>query len=131
MKNLPATHFPELITSLDYENPIKRNFLTPPKKYTSGRQNNQLCIKLVKTDQRQGNSPDRERSENSISRKVKPKSNLRQKQKCLWMRKNLLDTEVQELLRKWTIIPAPVSEDQFVSDIFSETEKKTVVFARL
>ena len=37
---------------------------------------------------------------------------------------NLLDTEVQELLRKCAIIPARVSEDQFVSNIFSETEKK-------
>ena len=37
---------------------------------------------------------------------------------------NLLDTEVQELLRKCAIIPARVSEDQFASNIFSETEKK-------
>ena len=52
----------------------KKVVSTPRKKYTSGRQNNQLCIKLVKTDQRQGNSPDRERSKNSISRKAKPKA---------------------------------------------------------
>ena len=53
----------------------KKVVSTSLKKYTSGRQNNQLCIKLIKTDQRQGNSPDRERSKNSISRKAKPKAN--------------------------------------------------------
>ena len=66
----------------------KKVVSTPLKKDTSGRQNNQLCVKLVKTDQRQGNSPDGERSENSISRRTKPKATLRQKQKCLWRRKN-------------------------------------------
>ena len=52
----------------------KKVVSTPLKKYTSDRQNNQLCIKLVKTNQRQGNSPDPERSKNSISRKAKPKA---------------------------------------------------------
>ena len=52
----------------------RKVFSTPLKKYTSSRQNNQLCIKLVKTDQRQGYSPDRERSKNTISRKVKPRA---------------------------------------------------------
>ena len=42
---------------------------------------------------------------------------------------NLLDTEVQELLRKCAIIPARVSEDQFASNIFSETEKKKWSFS--
>ena len=75
MKNQPATHFPELITTFGLrKSSNKRVVSTPLKKYTSGSQNNQLCIKLVKTDQRQGNSPDREWSKNSISRKAKPKA---------------------------------------------------------
>ena len=52
----------------------KKVVSTPLKKYSSSRKNNQLCIKLVKTDQRQGHSPDCERSENTISRKAKPKA---------------------------------------------------------
>ena len=75
MKNQPETYFPKLITSLDYVNPIIKKVVSIPlKKHTSGRQNNQLCIRLVITDQRQGNFPDRERSKNSIPRKAKPKA---------------------------------------------------------
>ena len=60
MKNQPATHFPQLLTSLDYVCPTIKTFFPNH-------------LKLVKTDQRQGHSPDSKRSKNIISRKVKPK----------------------------------------------------------
>ena len=101
----------------------KKVVSTPLKKYTSGSQNNQLCIKLVKTDQRQGNSPDREWSKNSISRKAKPKATS-DRNKNVSEEEKLVDSEVEELLRKGAITPARVSEDQFASNIF------TVVFTR-
>ena len=60
MKNQPATHFPQLVASLDYVCPTIKTFFPNH-------------LKLVKTDQRQGHSPDSKRSKNIISRKVKPK----------------------------------------------------------
>ena len=96
---------------------------TPLKKHTSGRQNSQLCIKLVKTDKGQGISPDRKRSKIQFLER----SSLKQppaETKMSLEEEKLVDTEVPELLWKGPITPAQVSEDQFVSKNLSETEKR-------
>ena len=75
MKNQPATRFYRINHKFGLrKSNNKKVASTPLKTYSSSRENNQLCIKLAKTDQRQGHFPDRERSKNTISRKAKPKA---------------------------------------------------------
>ena len=118
MKNQPATRFPELITSLDYVNPIIKKLLPHHLKHIplAGRitnfvsnwpklTNDKDIFQIVKGLK----IPFLERpSQKQPSTQIK----LSQEEK------ELVDTEVQELLRKGATRPARGSKDQFVSNIF-------------
>ena len=118
MKNQPATHFPELITSLDYVNPIIKKLFPHHLKNTplTGRITN-FVSKWSKL------ANDKEIIQIVKSLKIQFLERPSQKQplaetKMSLEEKKLVNTEVQELLRKGAITPAQVSEDQFVSNIF-------------
>ena len=118
MKNQPATHFPELITSLDYVNPIIKKLFPHHLKNTplTGRISNFVSKWSKLTN-------DKEIIQIVKSLKIQFLERPSQKQplaetKMSLEEKKLVNTEVQELLRKGAITPAQVSEDQFVSNIF-------------
>ena len=120
MKNQQAILFPELITSLDYVNPITKKLFPHHLKNTplAGRitnfvsklTNDKDILQIVKGLK----IPFLERPSQK-----QPPTEIKMSQE----ENKLVDTEVQELLRKGTITPAGGSKDQFVSNIFSETEK--------
>ena len=119
MKNQPATHFPELITSLDYVNPVIKelfphhlkntplaaritNFVSNWSKLTNGKE----ILQIV----------------NGLKIQFLERPNQKQpptETKMSLEEEKLVDSEVEELLRKGTITPARVSEDQFAKNIFT------------
>ena len=124
MKNQPATHFPELITSLDCVNPIIKKLFPHHLKNTplTGRITNFVSNWSKLTN-------DKEILQIVKGLKIQFLERPSQKQplaetKMSLEEKKLVNTEVQELFRKGAITPAQVSEDQFVSNIFLRQKRR-------
>ena len=122
MKNQPATHFPELITSSDYVKPIIKKLFPHHSKNTplAGRITNFVSNWSKLTN-------DKEILQTVKGLKIQFLERPNQKQPPaetkMSLEEKLVDSEVQELLRKGAITPTRVSEDQFVSNIFLRPKK--------
>ena len=123
MENQPATHFLELIKSLDYVDLLTKklfplhlkdtplvaritNFVSNWSKLTNDKDILQIAkgLKIPFLERPSQNQP---QTEIKMSREEK----------------RLVETEVQELLRKGAITPARGSMDQFISNIFLRPKK--------
>ena len=119
MKNQPATHFPELNTSLDYVNPVIKKLFPHHLKNTplAARTTNFVSNRSKLTD-----GKEILQIVNGLEIQFLERPNQKQpptETKMSLEEEKLVDSEVEELLRKGTITPARVSEDQFAKNIFT------------